>query len=249
MMWSWCDGEVVKWYIYSRELYLPMMNRSMTGFDEDFILSKVKSLYEGADPAHDFSHVMRVYKNAKLIGHKEDANMQILLLSALLHDVCALPKSIEKSAESNAKKLIMLETFLNDMDLPEDVVENVQYAVEVHSFSKGLVPTTLEAKILQDADRLDAMGAIGIARVFLVGGQLERKLYNFEDPFCTLREPDDQTWNLDHFFSKLLKLEFGMHTETGKKLAKRRGAVLRRYLSDLHKEISDENNVEVDTWK
>ena len=80
-------------------------------------------------------------------------------------------------------------------------------------------------------------GAIGIARVFLTGGALGRHLYNPEDPFCKNREPDDGMWNLDHFYTKLLKLEDGMNTETGRRLAKRRGKVLRRYLTDLEEEI------------
>ncbi|VVB69269.1 Uncharacterised protein [uncultured archaeon] len=92
---------------------------------------------------------------------------------------------------------------------------------------------------MQDADRLDALGAIGIARVFLTGGALGRALYNPVDPFCRSREPDDQKWNLDHFFRKLLRLESEMHTRTARKLAARKADVLRRYLSDLQEEIGE----------
>ncbi|RQW80581.1 MAG: phosphohydrolase, partial [Methanothrix sp.] len=106
-------------------------------------------------------------------------------------------------------------------------------------FSKGIVPKTLEAKILQDADRLDAMGAIGIARVFMTGGTLGRALYNPDDPFCRAREPEDGLWNLDHFYRKLLKLEAGMHTKTARQMAEKRADVLRRYLLDLEEEIGD----------
>jgi uncharacterized protein len=164
--------------------------------------------------------------------------MQVVTLAALLHDAGSGSKLREKSAESEARKLAIAEEFLKKRKLPEDVIKRVLYAVEVHSFSKGIEPATLEAKVLQDADRLDAMGAIGIARVFLTGGALGRDLYNPEDPFCREREPDDGRWNLDHFYRKLLKLEEGMHTETGKRLAQRRGTVLRRYLADLEEEIS-----------
>ncbi|KQC15309.1 MAG: phosphohydrolase [Methanosaeta sp. SDB] len=208
------------------------------GFDEVFLLEDIMPLYDGKDPAHDFSHALRVYRNAKVIGEKEGADMQVLLLAALLHDAGSGSKLQKKSAESEAKKLSTVEEFLKKRDLPEEVRKKVLRAVEVHSFSKGMEPATLEEKILQDADRLDAMGAIGIARVFLTGGALGRDLYNPKDPFCKEREPDDGRWNLDHFFKKLLKLEDGMHTETGKKLARRRGIVLRRYLSDLEVEIS-----------
>jgi len=209
-------------------------------YDEASLLEEAKPLYGGKDPAHDFSHALRVCQNAKVIGEEEGADMQVVILAALLHDVGSGLKLQNRSAESEARRLATVEEFLNRKDLPEEVREKVLHAVEVHSFSKGIVPATLEAKILQDADRLDAMGAIGIARVFLTGGALGRDLYSPEDPFCREREPDDGMWNLDHFYRKLLKLEDGMHTETGKRLAKRRGIVLRRYLSDLEEEISKE---------
>ncbi|NYT01764.1 MAG: phosphohydrolase, partial [Methanosarcinales archaeon] len=86
-------------------------------------------------------------------------------------------------------------------------------------------------------DRLDAMGAIGIARVFTVGGSLGRKMYDPHDPFCTAREPDDGRWNLDHFYRKLLKLGAGMHTGTARNMAGRREAVMREYLAQLQREI------------
>jgi uncharacterized protein len=207
-------------------------------FDKNSLLEEIMPLYDGKDPAHDFSHALRVCRNARLIGEKEGADMQVVTLAALLHDAGSGSKLREKSAESEARKLAIAEEFLKKRDLSEDVIKRVLYAVEVHSFSKGIEPATLEAKVLQDADRLDAIGAIGIARVFLTGGALGRDLYNPKDPFCREREPDDGKWNLDHFYRKLLKLEDGMHTETGKKLAQRRGTVLRRYLADLEEEIS-----------
>src|SRR3972149_2845027 len=86
-------------------------------------------------------------------------------------------------------------------------------------YSKGMVPRTLEGKVLQDADRLDALGAIGIARTFAVGGAEKRPFYNKDDPFCHKRSPNDQEWALDHFYKKLLLLEKKMNTKTAKKEA------------------------------
>ncbi len=206
-------------------------------FDTEAMLAEIGPMYEGADPAHDFSHIMRVYKNAQMIGKVEGADMTVLLLAALLHDAGSESKLSKGSAESDALTFKIAEDFLIVEGIAGDVRKKVLYAVRVHRFSKGIIPDTLEAKILQDADRLDAIGAIGIARVFMTGGSLGRELYNPEDPFCRTREPDDKRWDLDHFFKKLLKLESGMHTETAKKLARRRSAVLRRYLSDLQKEL------------
>jgi uncharacterized protein len=165
--------------------------------------------------------------------------MQVLLYAALLHDVGAEPKLSEASAESDALRLRIAEEFLKKKSLPEDLRNKVLYAVDVHRFSKGIVPATKEAKILQDADRLDAMGAIGIARVFLTGGAMGRKFYSPEDPFCKTRAPDDKMWNLDHFFKKILKLESGMYTETARAIARKRAAVLKRYLEDLREEIGE----------
>ena len=212
-------------------------------FDPEFRLDDIRSMYQGADPAHDFSHILRVYKNARIIGQEEGADMQVLLLAALLHDVGSEKKHVTEHDESDGLGRKAVEAFLESIGLEEEAREKVLYAIDVHRFSKGIVPVTLEARILQDADRLDALGAIGIARVFLTGGTLGRELYHPDDPFCRAREPDDGKWNLDHFYRKLLKLELGMHTESAKKLAAARTAVLRRYLLDLEEEIGTEHEM------
>lgn len=197
----------------------------------------IELLYQGADPAHDFSHIQRVFKNAQIIGSREGADMQVLLWAALLHDAGSISKRSPGSEEPESGRRKLMDEFVEKVGLPEELKTKVLYAVEVHRFSKGITPVTLEARVLQDADRLDAMGAIGIARVFMTGGTLKRALYNPEDPFCKTREPDDKRWNLDHFYRKLLKLEAGMHTKTARELAGRRSEVLRRYLMDLEEEI------------
>lgn len=212
------------------------------------MIDAAKAMYEDADPAHDFSHILRVFRNAEIIGEKEGADMQVLLMAALLHDAFAEPKN-SKAVDSGAPEGSQLSLGTDRKKAVEDLLrenavlararEEVLYAVEVHRFSKGIVPKTLEARILQDADRLDAMGAVGIARVFMTGGTLGRALYNPDDPFCRTREPDDGRWNLDHFYRKLLKLEAGMHTKTARKMAEKRADVLRRYLRDLEDEIGD----------
>ena len=202
-------------------------------------IDDIKPMYQGADPAHDFSHILRVFKNAQIIGLREGADMQVLLWAVLLHDAGSVSKLSMGSEELESRRRNAADEFLRTVGLPEEVRAKVLYAVEVHRFSKGIKPVTLEARILQDADRLDAIGAIGIARVFMTGGTLDRALYNPRDPFCKIREPDDKKWNLDHFYRKLLNLESGMHTKTARELAGKRSAVLRRYLQDLEEEIGD----------
>jgi uncharacterized protein len=219
---------------------------SPKALDWDVLLEEIEPMYKWADPAHDFSHITRVYKNAQSIGKSECADMQVLLLAALLHDLGSESKLPKSSADLDQTSLKKAEDFLATKGFPEDVRNKVLYAIETHRFSKGIVPKTLEAKILQDADRLDAIGAIGIARVFMTGGTLKRKLYDPEDPFCQAREPDDSRWNLDHFYRKLLKLESGMHTDAAREVAQRRTAVLRQYLSELQKELNETIDVELE---
>lgn len=208
-------------------------------FNPEPWMDDIRLLYLDADPAHDFTHVLRVYKNARIIGQEEGADMEILLWAALLHDVGSEKKDEARLGESDDRGKRSAEAFLKAVGMDEAAREKVKYAVGVHRFSRGIVPVTLEAKVLQDADRLDAIGAVGIARVFLTGGALGREFYHPDDPFCRTREPDDGKWNLDHFYKKLLKLESGMHTESGRRMAARRTAVLKRYLEDLEAEMGN----------
>ena len=206
-------------------------------FDPGPWLDEISFLYRKADPAHDFSHILRVCKLAQIIGQEEKADMRVLLPAALLHDLES-KKGLKSGQEPSCQAgLDAARAFLQGKGLDRDRIEKVLYAVEVHRFSRGIIPTTLEARILQDADRLDAMGAIGIARLFVTGGALGREMYHPQDPFCRERKPDDKKWNLDHFYRKLLKLEEGMHTSSGKRLAAKRARVMKQYLLDLEEEI------------
>lgn len=222
--------------IYVNGAYLLLMPSDEFGLKSFF--PAIKSLYSGADPAHDFSHILRVYRNAAIIGREEGADMQILLLAALLHDV-GEKKSGLAGVGRNGPGREKAESLLRQMGLLQERIGQVLYAVDVHRYSMGIIPDSLEARILQDADRLDAMGAIGIARVFMTGGTLGRRMYHPADPFCREREPDDGKWNLDHFYRKLLCLGAGMHTKSARRLASKRTDVLRRYLIDLEEEIGD----------
>ena len=127
--------------------------------------------------------------------------------------------------------------FLKNMILLKSEITIISDAIHDHSFSQQRTPKTIEGKILQDADRLDALGAIGIARVFATGGLLKRPFYNIDDPFCKKRNPDDKIWTLDHFFQKLLKLESLMNTKSGKLEAKKRTRVLKEFLKQLKHEL------------
>jgi len=189
------------------------------------------------DPAHDFNHIMRVYKNAENLAKKEKANTKLILSAALLHDIVNYPKSDKRSKNSSTQSAIASKKILAKCNFSNSEIKIVTDAIHDHSFSKNKIPKTLEGKILQDADRLDAIGAIGIARAFAVSGAESRPFYNVVDPFCSKRKPDDQKWTVDHFYRKLLKLEKLMNTKSAKIEAKKRTKVLKSFLSELKQEI------------
>jgi uncharacterized protein len=202
------------------------------------IRKEVEAMLAGRDPGHDMEHVGRVYAIAEQIGKEEGADLEILLASALLHDLVVHPKGSEKRSRSADDSAELAEKMLQKRGWPKDRIERVSYCIRSHSYSKNISPATLEAKILQDADRLDALGAIGIARTFSVGGSEMRKFYNPDDPFCkTGRRPEDAKWTLDHFKAKLLRLEGTMHTASARKMARERTHFMEAFLSQLEREI------------
>lgn len=204
----------------------------------DKLKRNVKKALEGRDPAHDFLHIMRVYKNAELIGHREGADMKILLPAVLLHDLVVYPKGSAKTSKSADDSADMAEKWLRSYGYTRDKIDKISYCVRTHSYSKRLLPSTLEGKVLQDADRLDALGAIGIARTFSVGGSESRTFYNPNDPFWgSDRELNDREWTLDHFQTKLLKLKKLMHTRTARKIAQERARFMEQFIRQMRKEI------------
>ena len=185
------------------------------------------------DPAHDFEHIMRVYRNAEKICKTENGNKKLILSAVLLHDIVKI-KNQKDSAIKSAK---LSEKILKENNFFDDEIKIISDAIREHSFSKGKIPSSIEGKILQDADRLDAIGAIGLARVFSFSGSNNRPFYDPKDPFSRNRSVNDNKWALDHFFEKLLTLEKKMNTKTGKILAKNRTKILKNFLKELKSEI------------
>ena len=214
------------------------MNITMINIEQ--IMRTVQLLLHNQSPAHDFQHILRVYKNAEMISKQEEyVDLDIILAAALLHDLVVYPKGSSKTINSPdysaeiAKKIL-----LEYKNYPREKIEKVADAIRTHSYSKKLAPSTLEGKILQDADRLDAIGAIGIARTFSVGGSENRSLYNPTDAFCeSERQLDDTQWTLDHIKKKLMILKNSMHTKTAKKIAEERTEFMELFVNQLRKEI------------
>jgi len=203
----------------------------------DSIKNEVKEIIDN-DSAHDFEHILRVYKNAQKMCTKEKANEKLVLSAVLLHDIVSYPKSDKRSKNSSKESAKKSKLILKKHDFSKEEILIVSEAIRDHSFSQNKIPKTIEGKILQDADRLDAIGAIGIARVFATGGSLKRPFYNIDDPFCKKRIPDDKTWTIDHFYQKLLKLESLMNTKSGKTEATKRTKVIKEFLNQLKQELS-----------
>ena len=195
---------------------------------------------ENRDPAHDILHTERVVNNAKLLAKECDADLTILVPAAWLHDCVILPKNHPDRKKASTLAAEKARPFLKSENIPPEKIDSICHAIESHSYSAGIPPQTTEAKIVCDADRLDALGAIGLARCLMTGGKLGRPLYHPEDPFCENRQPDDSQWTIDHFYAKLLKLPETMQTVSGKKEALKRVSILEEYLGQLSDELQNQ---------
>jgi len=189
------------------------------------------------DSAHDIAHTERVVSNALLLTEEEDCDEEVVLAAAWLHDCVIVPKDHPDRKKASGLAAEKAKNYLKSIQFDKKKISKVAHAIEAHSFSAGIQPKTIEAKIVQDADRLDALGAIGIARCFIVGGQMNRSLYHPEDPFCSQRDPDDAMWTVDHFYIKLFKLPEMMNLESAKREAESRVAFMKQFLKRMDQEI------------
>ncbi len=192
------------------------------------------------DPSHDFLHFIRVRNMCvKLAKAERDTTIryEVLLPAAWLHDLNAPEKNSplrSQGSRISAKAAIQQ---LRDWGYDQAHFEAIAHAIEAHSFSAAIPPQTHEARILQDADRLDAIGAIGMLRCFSVGGRLNRTFYDLNDPFASARPPADGQYTLDHFYQKLFKLPGLMQTEAGKTEAHARIETLKIFIHNLSEEL------------
>jgi uncharacterized protein len=190
-----------------------------------------------ADAAHDLSHVKRVVNNTLYLTDIEQANREITLPAACLHDCVSVPKNSPLRSQGSRLAAEAATAFLGEIAYAPELIPDIAHAIEAHSFSANIPCRTLEAKVVQDADRMDALGAIGIARCLAVGGQFGLPLFNPDDPFCEHREPDEKSYTIDHFYTKLFKLPGTMQTQAGRVEAERRVDLMRAYLENLAAEI------------
>ncbi|MGO2356475.1 MAG: HD domain-containing protein [Marinomonas foliarum] len=192
---------------------------------------------EEADVAHDISHILRVVKTAKQLAEAEKADLAVVVPAAWLHDCVSLPKNHPNRHLASRMAADKAIEFLVSINYPSEYYKAIHHAICSHSFSANISTDTLEAKIVQDADRLDALGAVGIARCMQVSGALNRTLYSFYDPFCEQREPNDALYSIDHFYNKLFHIVDRLNTPSAQLEGRRRERVMRTFLEQLAYEI------------
>jgi len=193
------------------------------------------------DPAHDIAHLDRVWANAQKISAGEDeGDLRLLLAAAYLHDMVNVPKNSPDRGKASRMAANASQPILTRLGFSAPDQESVHHIITAHSYSGGVPPETIEAKILRDADRLDALGAIGVARSFAVAGGLGLAIYDADDPFAQHRTLNDKLFALEHWRVKLLGLGEGLLCKTARKMAQERLEFMQCYLNQLSKEIGAE---------
>jgi uncharacterized protein len=208
----------------------------MRNWEEQFE-NKIAGVATAEDPAHDLLHFKRVVAMAKKLCLEEKAKQEVVVPAAWLHDLVNVPKDSPLRSKASQMSADAAIEFLCSINYPKQFHEEIAHAIAGHSFSANLEVKTLEAKIVQDADRLDGLGAIGIARCFATAALMKRPFYRSQDPFCRDREADDRHFTVDHFYKKLFKTADTLKTKAGQAEGQRRVQVMKNYLVDLGLEI------------
>ena len=201
----------------------------------------LKAHVDQRDGSHDLGHFQRVWKTARRINTMEGgvADELVLLAAAYFHDLVSLPKDHSERSRSSLLSAERTAVLLaaDFPDFPAERIGSVVHAIHAHSFSAGVAAETWEAKILQDADRMEALGAIGVARTFYTAGLLGARMFDASDPRAERRELDDRRYALDHFEVKLLRLPALMNTVSGRALAERNAHWMRAFVAKMVDEI------------
>ena len=189
------------------------------------------------DAAHDLGHILRVARLALRLAREEGADTEVCVAGALLHDLVYRPKNHPESPLTAQMAADLVPCWCGETAGLASRAGAIAGAVASHSWSGGGRPESLEAAVVQDADRLEALGAVGVARVFATGASFGAGLWHPEDPWAEDRPLDDKAWSLDHFERKLLKLQADMKTRSGRDLANDQQHTMLTYLAALRSEL------------
>lgn len=219
---------------------------------EQLFIDYLISSNEGQnDASHDLGHFRRVYHTAKQIAIDEPTSVDplVILAAAYFHDVVSLPKNHPDNKMSSRYAAVKTREILQELNFPSEKIDSICHAIEAHSFSAQIEPETLEAKIIQDADRMESLGALGVMRTFYVSGRIGREPFDSNDLHAKNRPLDDKRFGLDHFYAKLLKLPELLQTEGGRRIANTRTPFLRFFMEELEKNIqSNQGGALVVVW-
>ena len=197
-----------------------------------------RPIYESnGDPSHDFSHIERVVSLALKVGEVENANLNILIPAVYLHDIVNVPKNSSKRESASELAANMASGILKEAGYSDDDIEKIYTVIVEHSYSLGRRPTTIESAVLQDCDKLDGLGAIGIMRAITCGTRMKASYYNVEDPLAIKRSRNDKKYTIDHFEEKLYKLPALMNTDMGRVEAEKRVEYMKGFINQLQNEI------------
>ncbi len=191
------------------------------------------------DPGHDLAHALRVALWTIVLGEPLGVDPREAVAAALLHDVVNLPKNSPQRHLASEMSAAVASDELPTYGFDAEAVRRIAEAVRDHSFSRGVVPETALGQALQDADRLEALGALGLFRCVSTGTRMGARYFDDDDPFARDRPLDDRAYSVDHFYAKLLTLPDTMRTEAGRTEARRRAAFLEQTLAALASELGE----------
>ena len=195
------------------------------------------------DGSHDLGHFRRVYLMALRIAKLENVSYDpmVLLAAAYFHDLVNVPKDSPDRNRASTFSAEKTPEILTEMGFPSEKFDAICHAIAAHSFSANIPAETVEAKMIQDADRMESIGAMGVARNMYVSGKMNTSLFHPDDPMGeSARKKDDSLYALDHFDLKLLKLPSMMQTDAGRKIAEERAAFLVAFRERMVQEILGE---------
>ncbi len=206
--------------------------------DERFgrLFERMRASYNNSDPGHDFLHLQRVLKTARTLGESVTADLRILMPAALLHDVVNVPKNHPDRVHASRQAAEAARALLSEYS--DEEIAKIQVVITEHSYSLGRQPSCIESAVMQDADRLDAIGAMGLMRMITCGALMGARYYDPDQPIAETRPLDDKRNTMDHLYVKLFKLVDGMHTPLAKAEALRRADFMRAFMTQLSSEIS-----------
>lgn len=201
------------------------------------LIPLIKKYYNSPDPAHDWAHIGRVASTALRLCENESVNVECVLAAVYCHDLINLPKDHPERKEASTLSAKEAEPYLRQVGFSDAEIDIIKKGIIEHSFSKGLKPSCLEAAIVQDADRLDALGAIGILRCAAINTQMKSSFYDPFDPLAEMRELNDKSFMIDHYYVKLYKLPELMNTKNGKRMAHHRVEFMKNFINELMTEV------------